>query len=144
MAETTNLVCPHCHAVNRVPGARLAERPNCGRCKRPLFTGHPLALGDQDFDRFLSREELPLVVDFWAPWCGPCRMMAPAYEQASARIEPRARLVKVDTEQNPGLAQRYGIRSIPTLAVFKRGRQTASQAGALGPGQLVQWIEAQL
>jgi thioredoxin 2 len=144
MAETLNLVCPHCNAVNRVPSARLADGPNCGKCRQPLFTGHPIALDDNSFDRHLSRSDLPLVVDFWAAWCGPCQMMAPAFEQAAARIEPRARLAKVDTEASPMLAQRYGIRSIPTLAVFKGGRQVASQAGAMMGAQLVQWIEGQI
>lgn len=144
MADNLNLVCPYCHAVNRVPGARLADRPSCGKCKQALFTGHPIALDDRSFDRHLSRADLPLVVDFWAAWCGPCKMMAPAFEQAAARIEPRARLAKVDTEANPMLTQRYGIRSIPTLALFKGGRQVASQAGAMMGAQLVQWIEAQL
>jgi thioredoxin 2 len=130
--------------VNRVPETRLSERPSCGKCKRTLFDGHPVALTDQTFDRQLTRSDLPLVVDFWAPWCGPCKMMAPAYAQAVARIEPRARLAKVDTEQNPMLAQRYGIRSIPTMAIFKGGRQAASQPGAMGPEQLVQWIESHL
>jgi thioredoxin 2 len=144
MADSLNLVCPHCEAVNRVPAARLGERPNCGKCKRQLFDGHPVALTDQTFDRFLTRDELPLVVDFWAPWCGPCKMMAPAYEEVAARIEPRARIAKVDTEQNPALASRYGIRSIPTLAVFRGGRQVASQPGAMMGPQLQQWIEAHL
>jgi thioredoxin 2 len=144
MADHLNIVCPRCDAVNRVPGARIGEGPTCGRCKRPLFDGHPAELTDQNFDRHLARGEIPLVVDFWAPWCGPCRMMAPAYEQAAARIEPRARLAKVNTEQSPMLAQRYGIRSIPTLALFKGGRQTASQPGAMGLPQLLQWIEGHL
>ena len=144
MADSLNVVCPHCNAVNRVPSARLGDAPTCGKCKRPLFEGHPTALNDQTFDRHLTRSDLPLVVDFWAPWCGPCKMMAPAYEQAAERIEPRARLAKVDTEQNPALAQRYGIRSIPTMAVFKGGRQVASHPDARGGAQLVQWIEAKL
>jgi len=144
MADSLNVVCPHCNAVNRVPAARLGDAPTCGKCKRPLFEGHPTVLTDQTFDRHLTRSDLPLVVDFWAPWCGPCKMMAPAYEQAAGRIEPRARLAKVDTQQNPALAQRYGIRSIPTLAVFKGGRQVASQPGAMSAAQLVQWIEAKL
>ncbi len=144
MAETTNVVCPYCDAVNRVPSARLGDRPACGKCKRSLFDGRPLALTEASFDRHLSRSELPLVVDFWAAWCGPCKMMAPAYEQAAARIEPRARLSKVDTEQNQMLAQRYGIRSIPTLAIFKGGRQVANQAGAMSLPHLLQWIEQYL
>jgi thioredoxin 2 len=101
-------------------------------------------LTDQNFDRHLSNDDLPLVVDFWAPWCAPCKMMAPAYEQAAARIEPRARFAKVDTDQNSMLAQRYGIRSIPTMTIFKGGRPVASQSGAMGLGQLVQWIESNL
>jgi thioredoxin 2 len=96
-----------------------------GKCKQALFDGHPVELTERTFDRQLTRSELPLVVDFWAPWCAPCKVMAPAYEQAAARIEPRARLAKVDTEQNPMLAQRYAIRSIPTLAIFKGGNQVA-------------------
>jgi len=144
MVDNLNLVCPSCEAVNRVPAARLSDRPTCGKCKRPLFEGHPVALSDHNFDRYLTRGDLPLVVDFWAPWCGPCQMMAPAYEQAAARIEPRARLGKVDTEQNPMLAQRYGIRSIPTLVIFRGGRQIVSQPGAMGLPQLLQWIETYL
>lgn len=144
MTDSTIIVCPHCDTLNRVPTARLGGRPVCGKCKDPLFDGHPIALTDGNFDLHLNRGELPLVVDFWAQWCGPCKMMAPAYEQAAVRIEPRARMAKVDTEQNQMLAQRYGIRSIPTLAVFKNGRQVASQPGAMNLPQLVQWIETHL
>jgi thioredoxin 2 len=144
MAETTNVVCSHCDAVNRVPSMRLGERPTCGKCKQPLFNGSPVVLTDLNFNHHLSRSEIPLVVDFWAPWCGPCKMMAPAYEQAAGRIEPRAILAKVDTEQNQNLAQRYSIRSIPTLMLFKEGRQVASQPGAMSLPQLIQWIDVHL
>ena len=140
--SNTNIVCPHCDAVNRVPSERLTENPVCGKCRKPLFAGSPVALTDSNFDRHLSRNDLPLVVDFWAPWCGPCKMMAPAYEQAAGQIEPRARLVKVDTEQNQMLAQRFAIRSIPTLSVFRNGQQVASQPGAMNLPQLLQWIQA--
>ena len=142
--ENSIIVCPHCAGLNRVPNQRLAEHPVCGKCKQPLFDGKPLTLTDANFDQHLKGSDLPLVVDFWAPWCGPCKMMAPAYEQAAAQIEPRAILAKVDTEQNQILAQRFAIRSIPTLAIFKAGKQVASQAGAMSLPQLVQWIEQQL
>ena len=138
------IVCPQCGGSNRVPQQRLSENPVCGKCKQALFTGKPLALTDANFNQHLNSNELPLVVDFSADWCGPCKMMAPAYEQAAAQIEPRAILAKVDTEQNPKLAQRFAIRSIPTLMIFKAGKQVATQAGAMSLPQLTQWIEAQL
>ncbi len=144
MAANTMVVCPHCEALNRVPTTRLAEHPKCGQCKQSLFDGYPVSLTDRNFNRYLNSDELPLVVDFWASWCGPCKMMAPDYEQAAAQIEPHARLAKVDTEQNPLLAQRYGIRSIPTLMMFKAGRQVASQPGAMNLAQLMHWIELHL
>jgi thioredoxin 2 len=142
MTETSLVTCPHCATTNRVPSARLAEHPNCGACKRPLFEGHPVALTTADFDRHL-KSDLPLVVDFWTPWCGPCRAMAPAFEQAAARLEPRLRLAKVNTDEEPEIAGRYGIRSIPTLIVFAQGREIARQAGALPAGALVDWIRRQ-
>src|SRR5688572_27665966 len=125
------VVCPHDGALNRVPAARLSEAPRCGKCHAPLFTGAPLELGLADFDRHLTHGQLPLLVDFWAPWCGPCRMMAPAFQKAAGLLEPRLRLAKVNTEDQPALAARYNIRSIPTLMLFAGGREAARQSGAL-------------
>ena len=134
-----HIVCPACSAVNRVPQERLGERPDFGRCHRPLFEARPAALTTEAFDRFLSRNDTPLLVDFWAPWCGPCRMMAPAFEQAAAQLEPEFRLVKINTEEEAALASRYGIRSIPTLALFQGGRELRRQAGAMGAADIVRW-----
>lgn len=139
-ANALYVVCPHCDAVNRVPQARLAEQPRCGSCHRALFDGHPVALNERRFQIHATRSELPLVVDFWAPWCAPCRAMAPAYEQAARVIEPRARLAKVDTEANPGLGRQFNIRSIPTLAVFRGGHEIARQSGAMPGPMLNEWI----
>lgn len=143
MPESVMLVCPHCEAINRVPGGRLGDRPTCGKCKRQLFDGHPVALTDASFDRQLTRNELPLVVDFWAPWCGPCKMMAPWFEQAAQSLEPGMRLVKVNTESEPQLGSRFAIRSIPTLALFRNGREVARQAGAMSAADIVRWAQAQ-
>ncbi|HEY4541547.1 MAG TPA: thioredoxin TrxC [Noviherbaspirillum sp.] len=134
-----HIVCPHCHSTNRVPETRLGEHPDCGRCKQPLFTGRPLNLDAASFERHLQRNELPLLVDFWAPWCGPCRMMAPAFEQAAAALEPQFRLIKVNTDEEQALGARYQIRSIPTLMLFSHGRETARQPGAMGLGDILRW-----
>ncbi len=130
--------CPHCGATNRVPAARVDEHPACGRCGQPLLDGQVLALSDADFDAVAMATDRPLVVDFWAAWCGPCRMMAPAFAQAAQQLGERALLVKVDTDANPQLAQRFGIRSIPTLVKIERGRETARSSGALPAGAIVQ------
>lgn len=134
------LVCPHCFALNRVPDNKSPVEASCGKCHQSLFTGHALPVTQTSFDRLLSKDDTPLVVDFWAAWCGPCKMMAPVFEQTASQIEPRARLLKVDTEAEQGLAARYQIRSIPTLMVFSSGKEKARLSGALDQGSLLSWI----
>ncbi len=143
MTDSLHIVCPHCDAVNRIPAARLEDKPNCGKCHRPLFDAHPVALTAASFDRHVGRSDIPVLVDFWAPWCGPCKMMAPQFEQAAAQLEPRFRLAKVDTEAEQSLGARYGIRSIPTLALFRGGREIARQPGAMGAADIERWVRAQ-
>lgn len=142
--STLHLVCPHCNATNRVPADKLQAELNCGRCHMALLDAHPDNLGDAAFRAQLAKSDLPLVVDFWAPWCGPCRMMAPAYEKVSHDMLGRARFVKVNTEDEQSLAVAYNIRSIPTLAVFVGGREVARQAGAMQATDLARWVSAAL
>ncbi len=132
-----HLACPHCGATNRLPAARIDEAPTCGKCAQPLMQGQPLDLSDQDFDAVVSATRLPVVVDFWAAWCGPCQMMAPAFKQAAAQLQGRALLVKVNSDDSPELSRRYGIRSIPTLLRLQGGVETARQSGAVAASAIV-------
>ena len=140
MSEQVEVPCTRCAAVVRIPKDRLGDGPRCPQCHTAFFGGHPLEVDASTFQRQLERSELPLVVDFWAPWCGPCRMMAPAFEAAAHKWEPRVRFLKVTTDEVPELASRFGIRGIPTLLVFKQGKEAARQSGAMNGQQLDQWL----
>ena len=132
-----HLPCPHCKATNRLPAARIDEAPNCGKCGQPLLQGQPLDLDDGNFDAVVAATKQPVLVDFWAAWCGPCQMMAPAFKQAAGQLQGQALLVKVDSDANPGLSARYGIRSIPTLLRLQGGVETARQSGAVPASAIV-------
>lgn len=142
MSEHLHIVCPHCHAVNRVPDARLQQHPQCGGCHQSLFAGQPLDLSAATFSKHIGGNDIPVLVDFWAPWCGPCKIMGPAFAQAALQLEPQVRLAKVNSEAEQGLAAQFGIRSIPTLVLFRGGREAARQAGALGANDIVRWLRA--
>jgi thioredoxin 2 len=144
MSESLHIVCPHCDGINRVPGTRLGDDAKCGKCRQRLFENRPLALNEARFARHAQRSEIPLLIDFWAPWCGPCRMMAPAFEQAASQLEPAVRLVKVNTEEAQQLGAQFGIRSIPTLMLMQGGREIARQAGAMDARGIVDWVRQHL
>jgi thioredoxin 2 len=143
MGYPLNLVCPSCGVTNRVPTERAAEG-RCGKCHSPLFNAHPVELTSDNFSKHLSRNDIPVVVDFWAPWCGPCRMMAPAFAQAAAQMEPQVRFAKLNTEEHQMIGAQYGIRSIPTMAVFRGGKEIGRISGAMGAADIVRWVSSLL
>ena len=142
MSGNIHLVCPRCLAVNRVGEDKLARHTvNCGKCHQPLFSGQVFDVNQQAFEKHVFQGDVPVLVDFWAPWCGPCQMMAPAYAQAAGQLEPKVRLIKVNTEAEQMLGAQFQIRSIPTLALFKQGKEVARQAGAMGASDIVRWAQ---
>lgn len=135
------IMCPHCGGLNRIADEKLHQHPNCGKCKSPMFTGKPIEMNGQQLLRAIEKTDQPIVVDFWAPWCGPCKMFAPTFSQAAQQLEPMAKLVKINTEIEQQVAAQFNIRSIPTLAIFQGGREIARQSGAMDLGSFTQWVK---
>ncbi|HIG65628.1 MAG TPA: thioredoxin TrxC [Methyloprofundus sp.] len=131
MSNLVHIVCPECSAINRIPADRLSDDPQCGKCHQVVFSAHPVDLTARNFQQHMQRNDIPVLIDFWAPWCGPCKTMAPAFIQAAGQLEPAVRLAKLNTEAEQSIAGRFGIRSIPTLVLFQNGKELARQAGAM-------------
>ena len=144
MSTTKHVVCSSCLTTSRIPEHKLADGGVCGKCGKPLFSKKPVELTSANFNKIIANNELPVMVDFWAPWCGPCKMMAPVFEQAAQQLEPNMLLAKLNTQNEQSIAARYGIRSIPTIAIFKGGRVVAQQAGAMDMGSLTRWARSQM
>ncbi|KTD53014.1 thioredoxin TrxC [Legionella quateirensis] len=141
MSDSIHVVCPHCHTTNRLFSTRLAENPKCGKCQKALFGGKPVALDAAQFDLHLQKNDIPLLVDFWAEWCGPCKMMAPYFEAAAKLLEPGVRFIKINTESQQALAARYQIQSIPTLMIFSHGQEQARHSGVMSAQDIVRWVK---
>lgn len=140
MTQSQHHVCPHCDSVNRIPDDRLAVDASCGQCHNPLFDGTAIALDTDRFEQHVERNDIPVIVDFWAEWCGPCKTMTPVFKQAANQLNGKIRFIKVDTDANQHLAGRYQIRGIPTLIIFRQGKELARQSGAMDLGSLTNWI----
>ncbi len=144
MTQPVHVACPTCNAINRIPADKMSAKPSCGKCGKPVFPGHPIDLNAGNFMQHINRNDIPVVVDFWAPWCGPCKTMAPWYSDAAEKLEPRVRFAKLNTENEQAIGAKFNVRSIPTLILFRKGKEIARNAGAMQSAQIVNWIQAQL
>jgi thioredoxin 2 len=146
VAETLIVACPACNTLNRAPRDKLeaGSKGRCGHCGSPLFQGHPVALNTQNFEIHAGKSDIPLVVDFWAPWCGPCKAMAPQFETAASHLEPKVRFAKVNTDEEQELAGRFRIQGIPTMVLMKHGQEVARQSGMMNAAGIESWVQQAL